>query len=353
MVLFLIFITFFIISIIFCYYNIKTTSIQNQLIENFENELHMNLSEDDKKLYYSIIDTYELLLERDPSEDELNYDFDQIKTNKITLVDLFNKLKNTMEYKRINDIQFNSAIAPTDAHNDVQDYQLVGNLLKEIMPLNDVDYDPLHIDFLVLKYRSVDKDKNKFIKYIKKTPEYKDYKELVGDKPKIKIETVKDDNQFKIPKKTKVRLLDQEFELSRPELGKATSKMVKKGEDLVDKLKGKREDDIPEYKKGCMFYRQYKELQSSKQLADYQRKRNLEELEYHCNLDEYSNVDENNVLLEDQKWSVPQKHPPVCTNQNCNVNDSLTQTNLIGTLLDDVANNGKILPSFKYEEVDE
>lgn len=343
MISLLILILFLIISSVLCYINMRTTSIQNKLIEKFENELYMDISEDDKQLYYTIIDTYELLLDRDPTEDELNFDFDQIKTNKSTLVNLHNKLKGTMEYKRLNDVQFNSAIAPTNAHNDVQDYQLVSNVLKETMPLNETEQDPLYLDYLVLKYRGLGKDKTKFTEYVKKTPEYKDYKEILVDK-----------KEYKEEQDSIVSTNEDEFSISRPEIGKTTSKIVKKGKDVVNEILNRRRDDIPEDEKSCEFYHQYKELQSSKQLADYQNKRNMEELKYHCEMSKtYANVDDKNTLLPDQQWSVPQKHPPVCGDQNCEVKDSLTQTGLIGTLLDDVANNSKLLPSFEYKEVEE
>ena len=346
MITLLILTLFLVLSFILCYMNIKTTSIHNRLIEKFENELHMDLSEDDKQLYYTIIDTYELLLDRDPTEDELNFDFDQIKTNKSTLVDLHNKLKGTMEYKRLNDVQFNSAIAPTDANNDVQDYQLVSTVLKETMPLDETERDPLYLDYLVLKYRSLGKDKSKFTNYIKKTPEYNDYKEILVDKKS----PTPDDHEDT----TTVSVDSQTYSISRPEIGNTTSKIIEGSQTVVRTILNMKNDDIPENEKSCEFYNQYKELQSSKQLADYQNKRNLEELKYHCEMsDTYANVDSNNLLLPNQQWSVPQKHPPVCGDQNCTVNESLTQTGLIGTLLDDVANNSKLLPSFEYKEVEQ
>lgn len=364
MMIYILFTLIIFLSII-CYMNMRSTSIKNKLIENFENELYMDISEDDKQLYYTIIDTYELLLDRDPSEDELNYDFDQIKTNKSNLVDLHNKIKNSLEYKRLNDTQTNLASVPPGANNDVQDTQLVMSVLRELMPQSEPEYDNLYIDYVVMKYRSNNKDKDKLIEYLKKTPEYADYLKAfpstkndsdknnsVGtESSECSTKKTDSDDTLKINSEN----LKESFEFSRPEIGKTTAKIVEKVKSKVDSLKKERVmDDIPEDEKSCVFYNQYKELQSSKQLSDYQHKRNMEQLKYHCNMSKvYANVDENLKLLPDQSWSVPQKHPPVCTSGNsCAVHDSVSQTGLIGTLLDDVSNNSKILPSFEYKESD-
>ena len=166
-------------SILLMIYNYKSNKIHKKLIESFQDELYMDLKEEDKKLYFGIIDTYELLLDRDPSEDELNFEFNEIKTKKHNLLDLHNNIKESMEYKRLNDIQQNTAYASTTSNNDIQDYNLIVHILKELMPASETEDDPIYIEFLVMKYRGMNKDKDKLIKYLKKTPEYQDYKKSV------------------------------------------------------------------------------------------------------------------------------------------------------------------------------
>ena len=77
----------------------------------------------------------------------------------------------------------------------------------------------------------------------------------------------------------------------------------------------------------------------------------MDRLKYECDMSKvYSNVNSNLVLKNDQQWSIPQKHVPVCTSQNCQLTNSVSQSALIGTLLDDVEFNSKLLPSFEYKE---
>lgn len=339
----------FLTIIALCVFNYKSNKLHNKLVESFEedsNSIEL-ISEDDKTLYFSIIDTYELLLDRDPYEDELNLEFNDIKTNKSDLFKLHNKLKNSPEYRRLNDLQNNEAYAATDTNNDVQDYDAVVTILKETMPLVEEHEDPVHIEFLVMKYRNMEKDKSKLTKYIKKTPEYQDYLKI--EKKSKKSKTADEDSVNLLDKKTNV-----EFKISRPNLNSKTLKTAKKESKefiqlIEDKLK--KDNNMDNNEKGCDFYKEYQKLNSETMLSAVQKKRNLDKLKYHCDMSKmYSNLDSNLTLLSDQKWSVPQKHVPVCGSQNCEINDMYSQSSLIGTLLNDVEFNSKLLPSFEYKE---
>jgi hypothetical protein len=335
-----------------CVFNYKSKKLHNKLVESFEensNSIEL-ISDDDKTLYFSIIDTYELLLDRDPYEDELNLEFNDIKTNKSDLFKLHNKLKNSPEYRRLNDLQNNEAYAATDTNNDVQDYDAVVTILKETMPLVEEHEDPVHIEFLVMKYRNMEKDKSKLTKYIKKTPEYQDYLEIEKKSKKSKkSKTADEDSVNLLDKKTNV-----EFKISRPNLNSKTLKTAKKESKefiqlIEDKLK--KDNNMDNNEKGCDFYKEYQKLNSETMLSAVQKKRNLDKLKYHCDMSKmYSNLDSNLTLLSDQKWSVPQKHVPICGSQNCEINDTYSQSSLIGTLLNDVEFNSKLLPSFEYKE---
>lgn len=347
MIICLVFI-FLVSSILLLIYNYKSNKIHKKLIESFKDELYMDLNEEDKQLYFSIIDTYELLLDRDPSEDELNFEFNEIKTKKHNLIDLHNNIKESMEYKRLNDIQQNTAYASTTSNNDIQDYNLIVHTLKELMPASETEDDPIYIEFLVMKYRGMNKDKNKLVTYLKKTPEYKDYKKSVKkQQPKKDNNNIEESSVNLIEKNTNV-----EHKISRPDLNKSTIKTVKtKSKEYIDMLKNKLDNDDSMKEQTCDFYNQYKALNEETMLSSLQAKRNLDKMKYHCELSKsYSNVNSDLKLLPGQEWSVPQKRTPVCASKNCDINDSLSQTALIGTLLNEVEFNSKILPSFSYEE---
>jgi len=343
---------FLVSSILLLIYNYKSNKIHKKLIESFKDELYMDLSEEDKQLYFSIIDTYELLLDRDPSEDELNFEFNEIKTQKHSLLDLHNNIKKSMEYKRLNDIQQNTEFASTTSNNDIQDYNLIVHTLRELMPTSETEDDPIYIEFLVMKYRGMNKDKDKLIEYLKKTPEYQDYKISLKtqNKPKENIDkkTTEETPSVKlIEKNTNV-----EHKISRPDLNKSTIKTVKaKSKEYIDMLQEKLKKDDSVEEQTCDFYKQYKALNEETMLSALQAKRNMDKMKYHCELSKtYSNVNSNMKLLPGQEWSVPQKRTPVCASQTCDINDSLSQSALIGTLLNEVEFNSKILPSFSYEE---
>lgn len=88
-------------------------------------------------------------------------------------------------------------------------------------------------------------------------------------------------------------------------------------------------------------------------LADIVQQRNLSELKDSYERSNKSKHYEDLVLLPNQEWSVPQKHPPVCTSKKCNIKPMIDQTALIGTLLDDADDTqvGSIMPKFVYKEL--
>ena len=338
--------------IIISLYNYKSHCMHKKFVETFQEDMYYDISEPDKQIYFSIIDTYQLLLERDPHEDELNFEFSEIKLEKSTIPKLFNKLKNSTEYKRLNDIQDHKPYALANSNNDIQDYTEVTNLLNKMMPLNvDDDKDLAHIDFLVMKYRSLSKDKDKFEKYVKSTPEYKDYQKIVK---KSEIITTQPPSDKKETEDSTTNLVDKisniEFKISRPKIGESTIKESRVKSEEYNELLEQNKKNIPTSSDTCEFYNEFQKNNAPDELSKVQHKRNLDQLKYHCEMSkQYENVDSNMVLLSDQKWSVPQKHTPLCYSQSCDVNDPYSQTSLIGTLLHDISND-KILPSFEYKE---
>jgi DNA-binding ferritin-like protein len=339
-------------------YNMKQSKATKAIVESFiETDSYlMELSEDDKKLYFSIIDKYNELLDRDPSEDELNYEFDQIKTKKTNIDKVGEKIKETMEYKRYKDIADMSGFHGAPASNDVQDYTDVVNILNELTPKVEEQRDPVFIDYLVNKFRGFKKNKEAFTSYYKKTPEYSEYLEIEKnskDTDSVKGNVSEDEEGVNVINKS----MNVEFKISRPEINKTTATLIndtkETSKEYISLIQEKlnKDEGLPENVDTCEFYKQYQKLSEETLLSDRQTKRNMDRLKYHCDMSKsYANVNSNMVLMNDQKWSVPQKHVPVCSTQNCQLTSSVSQSALIGTLLDDVEFNSKLLPSFKYEE---
>lgn len=83
--------------------------------------------------------------------------------------------------------------------------------------------------------------------------------------------------------------------------------------------------------------RYYQDLQDKqKSMADLIDKRNRESLKDTCVRNKtYLGLDEDMVLDPALRWSVPQKHPPVCVGTTDKYQPRIEQTALIGTLLED------------------
>lgn len=82
-------------------------------------------------------------------------------------------------------------------------------------------------------------------------------------------------------------------------------------------------------------------------LAQLQDQRNTEELRNTCIRNrKFLGVDEDMVLDPSLKWSVPQRHPPVCVGGKNTYQPVVDQTSLIGTLLEEAKDTevGSILP---------
>jgi hypothetical protein len=85
----------------------------------------------------------------------------------------------------------------------------------------------------------------------------------------------------------------------------------------------------------------------SSSLAEIVDQRNTEELKNTCVRNKkYLGIDEDMVLDSSLKWSVPQPHPPICVGPQGNYQPNVSQTALIGTLLEEAKDTqvGSILP---------
>lgn len=104
----------------------------------------------------------------------------------------------------------------------------------------------------------------------------------------------------------------------------------------------------------CQFDKNATNSQQSQALAKTVAERNRDELKNICQRNNsfkkfhYDDL----TILPGQQWSVPQRHPPVCTGSKGNYSPRTDQTALIGTLLKDASDTevGSIMPKFVYQE---
>lgn len=132
-------------------------------------------SEQDEKVYFDIIDLYRLYLHRDPTEEELDFEFGKIQSGESSIEKLNYKIKHSLEYLRMNDPEDMRKEGSTMVDSET-DVVIVRELLKELMPEADVDaIGAENILFLVSKFYAMKRDRVAFEEYYKTLPEYADY----------------------------------------------------------------------------------------------------------------------------------------------------------------------------------
>lgn len=147
-------------------------------VETFVDVPTVDISEHDERVYFDIIDLYRLYLHRDPDEDELKLEFDNINNGRGTIDSLNYKIKHSLEYLRVHDTHDTDPTGKVTAETE-QDVEIVKDILKEIMPKAEIsDFSMENLLFLVSKFNSMRRDKSAFIEYYKQLPEYADYCEI-------------------------------------------------------------------------------------------------------------------------------------------------------------------------------
>ena len=317
----------------------KYQNTQNQLANN--DDLSSNL----------IIDTYLHKLKRNPTAAELS----NAKNNFKNINELEDTIDETLEYKTLIKSQSNSVT------NDELEEEYKSQVMKSyerLLPKNQKPDEEL-MSKLTSKLKEHNNNRNKLEQYIQTQSFYKDYVKIHGSNIINDMNTINN--------KAANEISEQEIVFKRPEINKSTTKTVSKKhrekksqnnlEDglisVIDNHSKKKSKGIPNdnNKKKCT---QYQELLNSDKIAGAKKTRDLQELEYACerSKEHYENLDDDMVLLPDQKWTIPHKRPPVCTSQKCSFTPLYEQSSLIGTLLSDATDTsiGSIMPSFKFKE---
>lgn len=136
-------------------------------------------SEQDEKVYFDIIDLYRLYLDRDPTEDELDFEFGKIQSGDSSIAKLNYKIKHSMEFIRLKDPNDMSKSESTIVKTE-DDVEIVRDLLRGLVPDESVDeIGAEQILFLVSKFNDMKRDMVAFEEYYKSLPEYADHCAIV------------------------------------------------------------------------------------------------------------------------------------------------------------------------------
>ena len=377
--------------LILCWVALRSRQCHKTLLESFRAEddlMSHDISEEEKYIYFLIIDLYQKNLNRDPDEDELKAHFESIRRNDNTISDIYKNIVDTEEYNRLHKAESKHG-SVYNTKQDIDDYDFVHTTLMEMMPEQQKIFyeknDRTYTTFLVSKYREFGRDKAQLKKYIVRTPEYAEYVERAEGRVGGKEQDIRDgemvmmilkrdlpvmykkaeaDAQLRSDliqmyidsSRSKVAFVDKvrahplntsraeqgstlvtqssTYVINRPDTRKSSVMRVGKSPSSVQK-----QDES-----SCAFFKK------AQYLNNVQNRRNLDDQKYMCEMSKmYENVSEDMTLAPGHEWSVPQKRAPVCHTQTaCDMHASRDQTSLIGTVLDSV--NDRILPSFEYKE---
>jgi hypothetical protein len=335
-------------------------------IENFEQE-------EDYKIYRQVIDSFNHVLGRNPNTSELFEYYKKVNDNKMTDKDLEIILQATDEYKRLEKTQNN--MTNNQITTSINEEQIKLEVIEVYKKVFNKDPDSITIEYFKKKYIELNLDKKKLEEYLILTPDYKKYDALIKETE----DEIKQENSIKgkyksdafgiSPKDENITLKDGKMSIviNRPNIfnfvsgdGEINQDMIDKANNLIPADMTNKTDHVTktniDTKQRNACERLTKESKcaviKTKDLGKTIQQRNFDELRSKCRSNNYTNSDDFGRLLPDQKWSVPEKRPPVCYSQNYNANPRNSQTALIGTLLDDSNKTsvGSMLPKFKYDE---
>lgn len=170
------------VMIVFFVLMVNSCSAHKRLLEGFNEEMYIDMTDADKNLYFNIIDMFKEVLGRGPSIDELYSEYRKIKGKTHTMKELRTKLETSDEYKRMltGDEYYKAFEDPDESKKAFdldKDTREIKKVIGEVMPLIDADemYDDKHIAFLLMKYKSFNKDNDRLKNYLLLTPEYSQY----------------------------------------------------------------------------------------------------------------------------------------------------------------------------------
>lgn len=249
------------------------------------------------------------ILNRNPTPEELEFYAKMIKKSPSQVEKLKVLLLQSQEYRMLQKMQTNKTNALTlRGVTDRQVVLTVSNIYKSIAKVDDIDEETLA--FLKKKYIEFNMDDEMFKKFVKSMVAFKASSPTSASKTST-------DTKFYHRQRANADITKHLEDKCKSGSGVNTS-------DMICEIQQKAKRQFPR--------------NSETALSDEIHNRNREELRQICARNKlYSNFTDNDmVLLKDQSWTVPQKHPPVCVGGDAKFNPLMTQTSLIGTLLGDI-----------------
>ena len=327
-----------IVFICLIFYTVREYYLANKkLVEKFEEIQQKTMTKFER--FAEIIKAFESVKQAKPSPNELHALYDHMSSkDRYTSDDVKSIISNEENFKKIIDgfVKRNNISPDVDVEatpekqtiksNDINDEiddeeagKLVEKTYTQLLPNEKLTSD--NKEFLMYKFQKLGNDVSKLEEYITSNVEYKDLikKRIDGEFKKHLPNDEMDDKTFKI---------------ARPNMGQSTLKVEEKTEKTTY---------------SCQ------DLEDEHVLAKIINERNLDQLKYDClrGSEKQAGVDDNMVILPDQKWSVPQERPEVCRmSGEFSYKPSTEQTALIGTLLEDAKDTqvGTLMPEFEFKE---
>lgn len=265
------------------------------------------------------------ILNRNPTPEELVFYSKMIKKGVAEVEKMKILLLQSQEYRMLQKMQTNKTNALT--LRGVTDRQItftITNIYKNITGTDDIDEETLA--FLKKKYVDFNMDDELFKKFVRSMTSFK------GSSPYQSQINVQQTSASMVERRKRANdevtssLADSLFGKGNTQSKKDTSKMI-------CEIQQKAKSQFPK--------------STETALSNEINSRNRDELRQICERNKrfLSFTDKDMVLLKDQSWTVPQQHPPVCLGSSTQFNPLMTQSSLIGTLLEDV--NPKTAPKSK------
>lgn len=269
------------------------------------------------------------ILNRNPTPEELEFYSKMIKKGPAQVEKMKILLLQSQEYRMLQKLQTNKTNALTlRGVTDRQVTYTVTKIYKSIARTDD-DIDEETLAFLKKKYIEFNMDDEMFKKFVKSMLSFKGASpyEKLSSASSNKKQTSSDSYERKRANETITnRLEDKAFS----------------NKDESSQKRGKSSNSVDTSKMMCEIQTNAKTQfprNSETMLSSEINNRNRDELRQICSRNQrFANFTDNDmVLLKDQSWSVPQRHPPVCVGGDTKFNPLMTQSSLIGTLLDDAS----------------
>lgn len=305
-----------------------------------------------------VIEIYNTILDRNPDPEELQYYSTYVKQGLGHIEKMKLLLLQSQEYKRLQKTQNNFAYGHllggiTDRQLTMMVTSVYNQLTKEGDKIDDET-----LKFLKKKYLEFQLDEVVFRRFVK---DYVLFKPTSSGTTNAAARTTNASSTSTVqkPNSTIIQSLATSAAASpAPVTTTATTEKYQNTTTASGAVNTTKMIENIKTKADCQFDKNKLDnttrSNSEQALASTINDRNRDELKNICQRNTtYSRYHYDDlVLLPGQEWSVPQKHPPVCSGRTTGYNPLVEQSSLIGTLLPDAKDTevGSIMPKFTYKE---